>query len=104
MPPLVAAGVAALLLANPAAAGPTVTRFTPGLHLAADFPYGLVSVEPSVQVMPDTGAIFVAAPAATPIGCEVWKLTPDARSARAVLPPSNRFRPANTRLCGRWRK
>src|SRR4051812_33927805 len=74
----VLAGMAGVL-ALPAEAG-TTNRFTPGLHLTADFPYGLVQAEPSVQVMPDTGAIFVAAPASTPIGCEVWKLTPDARS------------------------
>jgi hypothetical protein len=80
LPACAAAGAAALIAANPATAGSATNRFTPGLHLSADFPYGLVQAEPSVQVMPDTGAIFVAAPASTPIGCEVWKLTPDARS------------------------
>ena len=89
LPPLAAAGVAALLLANPASANPPTNRFTPGLHLTADFPYGLVQAEPSVQVMPDTGAIFVAAPASTPIGCEVWKLTPDARSFSFRGAPDN---------------
>src|SRR5436190_5082252 len=77
---LLGAGVAALVLTVPAAAGPASNRFTPGLHLTAEFPYGLVQAEPSVQVMPDTGDIFVAAPASTPIGCEVWKVSPDARS------------------------
>src|SRR3954468_1377681 len=75
-----AAAAAALALTVPAVAGQPVNRFTPGLHLTAEFPYGLVQAEPSVQVMPDTGAIFVAAPASTPIGCEVWKLAPDASS------------------------
>ena len=78
---LLGAGVAALVLTVPAAAGPASNRFTPGLHLTAEFPYGLVQAEPSVQVMPDTGDIFVAAPASTPIGCEVWKVSPDARSS-----------------------
>jgi hypothetical protein len=48
-----------------------------------------VQAEPSVQVMPDTGSIFVAAPASTPIGCEVWKLTPDARSFTFRGAPDN---------------
>jgi hypothetical protein len=80
LPLVAAAGAAALVAADPATATSATNRFTPGLHLSADFPYGLVQAEPSVQVMPGTGSIFVAAPASTPIGCEVWKLTPDARS------------------------
>jgi hypothetical protein len=80
LPLVAAAGAAALVAADPAVATSATNRFTPGLHLSADFPYGLVQAEPSVQVMPGTGSIFVAAPASTPIGCEVWKLTPDARS------------------------
>jgi hypothetical protein len=88
--PILAIGtmITVAIVASPASATPT-NAFPPGLHLTADFPYGLVQAEPSVQVMPTTGDIFVAAPASTPIGCEVWKVAPDGRSFSFRGAPDN---------------
>jgi hypothetical protein len=74
-----ATAVLAALVAAPASATPT-NVFTPGLQLVAGpLPYGIQQAEPSVRVAPN-GDIFVMAPASTPIGCETWKVSPDARS------------------------
>lgn len=78
---------AATLTAAPAA-GSVGNTFPAGTQLTATFPYGLVQAEPSVQVMP-SGDIFVAAPASTPIGCEVWKVAPDGRSFTFRGAPDN---------------
>ncbi len=94
LPPLVAAGVGALLLANPASAGPQANRFTPGLHLTADFPYGLVQAEPSVQVMPDTGGKaddrVLEPDAAEPDGRQLHRRWTDVDHAQPAREPDRR--------------
>ncbi len=62
------------------------TQFIPGTHLTASLPYGLYQAEPSVRV--DAGGrIYVMAPATQPIGCELWTVSPDARSFTFHTPP-----------------
>ena len=84
----VLAAVTTVVAAGPpsALADLPTAQFRPGLHLTAEFPYGLVQAEPSVRVDKD-GRIYVAAPGSTPIGCELWTLPPDAGSFIFHTPP-----------------
>src|SRR5439155_24991965 len=66
----VVAAVTTVVAAGPpsALADLPTAQFRPGLHLTAEFPYGLVQAEPSVRVDKD-GRICVAAPGPPPHGC-----------------------------------
>lgn len=75
----------ALTLATSASPS-TVPVFPPPTQLTAEFPYGLVQAEPSIQV-DGTGRIYVMAPGSTPIGCELWTLPAGGRSATFHTPP-----------------
>ncbi len=88
IPTALATATATALVTAPAASGDPAPAFPPGTHLAAGFPYGLVQGEPSLRVTP-AGDIFVMAPASTPIGCELWRVAPDGRSATFLGAPDN---------------
>src|SRR5207253_1695229 len=71
---VLAAMVGLVAFGIPAAAA-TAQVFRPGLHLTALFPYGLVQAEPSIRV-DSSGRMYVMAPGSTPIGCELWAVSP----------------------------
>jgi hypothetical protein len=81
------AGVAQLAPALADDGAATVLPVFPvGTHLTADFPYGLTQAEPSIRV-DNAGKLYVIAPGATPIGCELWTLPPGGRSFTFHTPP-----------------
>jgi hypothetical protein len=81
--------VAPALAAKPAPPPPTGTAFKPGVHLdtpAASI-YGITQAEPSIRV-DGTGRMYVAAPAANGIGCELWRVSSTNLADQAfVVPP-----------------
>jgi len=80
------AGAAQFAPAAVADSAPAVPVFPVGTHLTAEFPYGLTQAEPSIQV-DGAGRLYVMAPGATPIGCELWTLPPGGRTFTFHNPP-----------------
>ena len=68
------------------ASQPSTPVFPVGTQLTAAFPYGLTQAEPSIKV-DSAGKLYVMAPGATPIGCELWTLPAGGRTATFHNPP-----------------
>ena len=80
------AGTVAVTSQTSQASTSAAPAFPAGTHLTAEFPYGLVQAEPSIQ-SDSNGRLYVMAPGSSPIGCEMWTLPPGGRTATFHTPP-----------------
>ncbi|MDQ1687207.1 MAG: hypothetical protein QOK42_182 [Frankiaceae bacterium] len=91
---IVVVSAAGLALVGTAWAGKTPTApaglaFRPGVLLTTSgLPYGITQGEPSIKV-DSAGRIYVSAPAANGIGCELWRLNSTLTQQTFIRPPDN---------------
>src|SRR4051812_16186742 len=82
-----AATAPAVAKGKPGGGGGGSTAFRPGVLLqTSGLPYGLTQAEPSIRV-DSLGRMYVAAPAANGVGCELWTVSTDLTSQRFTPSP-----------------